>query len=95
MELSEKDKLDGAVIEGEYEDYVRMLEEKHEGAGRNIDNDSDVFVLDSFDGAEHLRSKKKITSVISFSSSLTSGAWINGKDVTAGSSLNILTCCIF
>ena len=90
-ERSEKDKLDGAVIEGEYEDYVRMLEEKHEGAGRNIDNESDVFVLDSFDGAEHLRSKKKITSVISFSSSLTSGAWINGKDVTAGSSLNILT----
>ena len=51
-----------------------------------------MIVLNSFDSVEHLKSKKNIICVISFSSSLSSPfLWIQGKDVTAGSSLNILT----
>ena len=90
-ELSESGKVVGAAMEGEYEDYIKRLEKKHEDGGRIIEDDSDVFVLDSIDGAEHLRSKKKITSVISFSSSLTCGTWINNSKVSAGNLLNILT----
>ena len=90
-ELSESGKVVGAVMEGEYEDYIMRLEKKHEDAGRIIEDDSDVIVLDLIDGAEHLRSKKKITSVISFSTSLTCGSWINKSEVSAGNLLNILT----
>jgi hypothetical protein len=49
------------------------------------------MVLDSIDGAEHLKSKKSITSVISFSSTMFTPNWINTRSITAGSSLNILT----
>ena len=50
-----------------------------------------MIVIDSIDGAEHHRSKKSITSVISFSTSLTNPDWINDMSGTAGSSHNILT----
>ena len=68
-----------------------MMEKKHEKNGRRIQNDEQVMILDSFDGAEHLRSKKSISSVISFSSTMFCPSWINDKLITAGSSLNILT----
>ena len=84
--------LVGAKIDGDYSDYVKMMVEKHQRKGRVLDDDgSGAIIIDSIDGAEHLRSKTKITSVISFSSSLFDPKWIQSKEVTAGSSLNILT----
>ena len=84
------EKMLGARIDGDYERYVKMLQGKHERDGRSVGDVDAPFVVDSIDGAEHLRSKKSITSVISFSSSLLCGAWINQQTVSAGSSLNVL-----
>ena len=88
---SKPQELKGAMIQGGFKTCIELLKEKHQKQGRIISTDNKPIVIDSFDGAEHLRSKKKITSVISFSSSLLTGNWINKKLVTAGSSLNILT----
>lgn len=51
--------LDGAKIDGQYDDYMNLLKDKHARDGRSIGDDEHVLVLDSIDGAEHLRSKKK------------------------------------
>ena len=84
--------LVGAKIDGDYCDYVKMMIEKHRKKGRVLDDDgSGAVIIDSIDGAEHLKSKTKITSVISFSSSLFDPRWIQSREITAGSSLNILT----
>ena len=87
-----KEKMDGAVLDGGYGGYIEMLEKKHENNGRVVSaDDENVVIIDSIDGAEHHRSNKSVTSVISFSTSLFSPNWINSREVTAGSSLNILT----
>ena len=88
-QIAVQEKLDAAKIDGVYETYVKQLEYKHVNEGRKIEENA--IVIDSFDGAEHVRSKKMITSVISFSSSLLCSSWINSRSVSAGSSLNILT----
>ena len=89
------DVLEGAKLVGDYGSYVGLMEQYHEANGRLIDNDGGgenaVLLIDSIDGAEHLKSKKNITSVISFSSSLVCPSWINEGKATAGSSSNILT----
>lgn len=81
----------GAKISGGYKCYVELMEKKHRDMDRCIESSDDVVVIDSIDGAEHLKSKKSVTSVISFSSSMFVSNWINKKIVTAGSSLNVLT----
>ncbi len=48
-------------------------------------------MLNSFDGAEALRTKTKITSVISYSSSIITPSLIQTKQIKAGSSFSILT----
>ena len=85
------DTFHAARIEGGYSKYIDILEENHSRHEREIDSNSNVLVIDSIDGAEHTKSNKKSTSIISFSSTLMSPEWINSKTVTAGSSLNILT----
>jgi hypothetical protein len=57
----------------------------------DIKNGDDLLVILSFDGAEAFRSNKKITSVISFSSSLFTPAMVSRKQIIPGSSVNILT----
>ena len=87
----EKD-LVGAKIDGGYVKYVELLKAHHEDHGRTVDVEKDnVVVLDSIDGAEHIKSKTQITSVISFSSSFLCGSWINDHTITAGASRSILT----
>jgi hypothetical protein len=88
---SSDDVVKGAKIEGGYSDYYNILQRKHKNLGRQIEKDEECFVIDSIDGAEHLKSKKKITSVISFSSFFCAPSWINNDIISAGSSLNILT----
>ena len=84
------DLIDGAVIDGGYYHYIKLLESNHEKNGRKVKSGSDVIVIDSIDGAEHSRSNKSVKSIISFSSTLFTPDCILNKDVTAGSSLNIL-----
>jgi hypothetical protein len=55
-----------ARLSGEYKDYMGMMVEKHKLYGRDIKDGDGIIVIDSFDGAEHLKTKKKVTSVISF-----------------------------
>ena len=81
----------GGVIEGGYGKYLKHLVEKHKSRGRILREEEEGIVIDSIDGAEHLKSKKQITSVISFSSSLVCSRWLAEARVKAGSSLNILT----
>ena len=90
---SSKDKLKmlGSKISGGYSKHIDLMMTKHNNKGREKKPDELFIVLDSFDGAEYVRSKKKITSIISFSSSINCGSWIESHAVTAGSSKNILT----
>ena len=62
---STSDSIEGAKIEGGYENHMKLLMEAHRLKGREIKN-NEVIVLDSIDGAEHLCSKNRITRVISF-----------------------------
>ena len=87
---SNQDTIDGAKLTGDYGDYISLIESKHRKKGRQIDAES-TFVIDSIDGAEHHKSKKSITSVISYSSTLFTTKWINEQTTKAGSSHNILT----
>ena len=88
---SKNNNIEGAKIDGGYRKYLDLPMKKHTVNGRSIDVSETVFVLDSFDGAEHLKTKNKISSVVSFSSSLTTSSWINNKKITAGNSRHILT----
>ena len=69
--------LKGGKVDGGYADYVERM-------GRGIEDGADVIVIDSFDGAEHSKSNKKRTSLISFSSQLFTPQMINSGKVTCG-----------
>ena len=84
-------KVTGATIVGDYSTYVELMEKKFSKRGTRIDGQSSPLVIDSIDGAEHQRSKNKVTSVISFSSSIICPKLLKAGLVTAGSSKNILT----
>ena len=58
------DSNDGARLDGSYSDWIEMMEKKHSDKGREIPECENVVVVDCIDGAEHLKSKKKITSLI-------------------------------
>ena len=53
--------------------------------------DDNILIIDSIDGVEHHRSKKSITTIVSYSVNMVTPTLINAKVTTAGSSLNILT----
>ena len=80
-----------AKIDGNYSNYLSIIEDKHVKHGRIISSTDNAIVIDSFDGAEHLKSKKSITSVISFSTTILNSSWLANKQVSACSSMNILT----
>ena len=83
--------LKGGKVDGGYVGYVDRMALTHREYNRGIEDGADVIVIDSFDGAEHSKSNKKRTSLISFSSQLFTPQMINSGKVTCGSSLNILT----
>ena len=83
--------LTGGKMVGSYLSYIATMALNHNDKGRSIPENSDVIVIDSFDGAEHSKSNKKRTSLITFSSQLFTPQMINLGKVTCGSSLNILT----
>eukprot|EP00957_Ditylum_brightwellii_P037586 2842998-Ditylum_brightwellii.AAC.1 len=48
-----------ARIGGNYQDYMKMVIEKHVQYERGIKEGRDIIVINSFDGAEHSKLKKK------------------------------------
>ena len=85
---NEDENIEGAKIVGSYESVLKMMYDKH--AMKDHKLVGNVICLDSFDGAEHMRSRKKRVSLISFSSQLFSKDTIK-KGCTTSSSGNILT----
>ena len=83
--------LKGGKVKGDYAGYVKRTALKHIEYNRTIDDGADVIVIDSFDEAEHSKSNKKRTSLISFSSQVFTPEIINVGKVTLGSNLNIFT----
>ena len=83
--------VEGSLIKGTYETYVQLIEKKHKDKGRPIGTMTSPLVIDSIDGAEHQKSKNKVTSVISFSTCIICPTSLKSGAVTAGSSKNILT----
>ena len=57
-----------STIDGGLKQHLKLLENKNKNDGRLIESDDNVIIINSIDDAEHLRSQKKITSIISFSS---------------------------
>ena len=87
-------KLVGAklVAAGTFDTYVNLMIDKlKENSNRTYCDGDDLILLNSFDGAEAIKTKSKVTSIISFSSSISTSSMIQQKHVQAGSSLNILT----
>ena len=87
-----KDKVVGARIDSNYVDVCNLMIRKHHAKNRRIiDGVDDIIVINSFDGADAFSSPKKVSGVISFSSSLMTPKMISNGDVKAGESFNICT----
>ena len=81
--------VSGAKIDGSYQDYLKMMIEQHTARGRVDNVNEEMIVIDSIDGAEHVKSKKNVTSVISYSSQMYLSSMITDNKLSAGSSTNI------
>ena len=85
----------GAKLSGSLNNFVDLMVSKvmRSALKHKVDviDGEDLILLNSFDGAEAIKTKKKITSVISFSSSIITSSTIQNKVLQAGSSSNILT----
>ena len=93
MEVLSRDvtNMTGALLEGTFVDYLELMAKKHEVQGHPIENGESVILLNSFDGAEAIRSKDNLSTIISFSSQIFSANQIQDKHIASGSSFNILT----
>ena len=94
MLFSQKDQLEktiGAKLYGNLDNYVDLMRKQHEDKGVTIQDGEDVILLSSFDGAEAIRTNTKVSTVISYSSSMLTSSMITSKQVKAGSSFNICT----
>jgi hypothetical protein len=67
------------------------MAKKHEVEQHPIKDGTEVLLLNSFDGAEAIRSKDNVSSVISFSSQIFTASQIQEKEIKAGSSFNMFT----
>ena len=83
------DSFEGAKIAGTYNDYMKLMVKTHKEKGRTLDRGK-IMVLDSYDGAEHSRTEKTNTNVVSFSSKIVSSGTIK-SGLTTGKSMDILT----
>ena len=83
--------VSGGKIEGEYKNYLQILLKRHEAKVRKVDDNEEMIVIDSIDGAEHMKSKDKVTSLIGYSSRMYSPSMIKNEIVTAGSSTKFFT----
>ena len=70
VDNSASSKVVGAKLDETFEDYFEVMIQKHKTNKVPIQNGEDIIILNSFDGAEALRPKDNINTLISFSSSL-------------------------
>ena len=91
VDNSASSKVVGAKLDGTFENYFEVMIHKHKTSKVLIQDCEDIIILNSFIGAESLRSKDNIITVISFSSSLFTPRLIQERYIQAGSSFNILT----
>ena len=82
------DQVDAAKIAGGYDDYMIIMAKKHQQKNRKLFGN--VIVLDSYDGAEHKRTRKGKTGIVSFSSQMFSASTVE-DGASPAKSLNILT----
>lgn len=83
-----KQDLYGAKVDGIYDDYVRLMIDKHNHHNRQLKGS--VILVDSYDGSEHHKRRDKKSSIVSFSSQMFSHSTV--KDgATPAQSCNILT----
>eukprot|EP00957_Ditylum_brightwellii_P007489 566634-Ditylum_brightwellii.AAC.1 len=52
------DDVMAARVYGDYITYVGIMVEKHNKYGQRMKDGDDIIIINSFDGAEHLKSKK-------------------------------------
>ena len=82
------DEVTWAKIEGNYSDYLDLMQKKHK-----IDTNADVMLVDSFDGAVHSQNaEEQSINVLSFSSQMCTNEMLWSGHST-GQSINILTWC--
>ena len=84
------DKFMLAKIDGEYEDYVKILTDHHKNKSFDPFCNKRAIIIDSYDGAQHENTAKTETNIVSFSSKLVSEQSLR-QGYGGGSSLNILT----
>ena len=81
--------MERARLVGKYEDVIKKLKEKASKIVQ-LTSDDKLIAINSFDGAEHIKTKKKKISLISFSTQLTTKKLIEAGCTTSSSS-GILT----
>ena len=91
---SNNDCLKACKIDGCYDDYIYMMAKKlnnrnklvatDNNENRLIHNDSNIIVIDSYDGAQHRKTAKNRTNIISFSSQM-----ITKESIKAGYSTSV------
>ena len=84
------DKVQVGKIDGSYEDYVKILQDSYERRHDIDPEDSNLILIDSYDGARHHNTGEKETNIVSFSTKLLSDSSIRER-YGGGTSLNILT----
>ena len=83
--------LVGVNVEGAFTEHLHLIAKKHESKGNVMCNGDDVIILNSFDGADVIKSKDNLSSVMSFSSQMFTPSQIQEKKVRSGSSFNVFT----
>jgi hypothetical protein len=80
-----KRKIVGVKLHGNFDAYINLMIDKHkekEDKHNNIYNDGDdLILLNLFDGAEAIKTKSKVTSIISFSSSISTPNMIQHRHI--------------
>ena len=81
----------GSKLEGGMEDWIEAMLKKFDCKRYTVEDGDDLILINSFDGAEAIKTEKELKSVISFSSQILTPRLIQSGTLQAGSSFNILT----
>lgn len=83
--------IHGAKLKGGFHEWINAMVKKLEDKGYNLRDGEDLILINSFDGAEAIRTEKEVKGVISFSSEILLTSQVQSRNLNAGSSFNILT----
>ena len=73
----DRNNIQGARLKGDYSNVIEKLKKKLKDT--DVPLSGNIMMLDSFDGARHVETKKKTVSLISFSSQLCGQSTIEKK----------------